>query len=274
MSAPALIVAHPGHELMVFGWMEDVRPRLSVLTDGSGRSGVSRVGSSERLVHAAGAEAGSVWGAVSDRAFYSAVLEGNIEVFTGLAGRLYDDLIRQRPPYVAGDAREGFNPIHDICRSTIDAVVARVRRGGGEIANYAFSLFSPHDRCPARDQSGTIVKRLEKEQLGRKVAAAHAYPELAAETEAAFSGTSRRILAAHPELAKVVDASMGGMNVESLATECLVPVDAVAAPWDAPPFYEIYGERLVADGTYPQAIRYREHVLPIEMALGDWKNEG
>ena len=34
-----LFVAHPGHELCVHGWLEIARPKVFVLTDGSGRSG-------------------------------------------------------------------------------------------------------------------------------------------------------------------------------------------------------------------------------------------
>lgn len=30
----ALVVAHPGHELRVYGWLEQARPRVFVLTDG------------------------------------------------------------------------------------------------------------------------------------------------------------------------------------------------------------------------------------------------
>jgi len=36
---------------------------------------------------------------------------------------------------------------------------------------------------------------------------------------------------------------------------------------EAPPFYEIYGEKLVAAGRYLRAIRYREHLWPLAEAL-------
>jgi hypothetical protein len=34
-----------------------------------------------------------------------------------------------------------------------------------------------------------------------------------------------------------------------------------------PPFYERYGELLVAAGTYKNAIRYREHFVPLAKAI-------
>lgn len=39
-----LMIAHPGHELLVHGWLEVAHPRVFVLTDGSGRCAQSRLG--------------------------------------------------------------------------------------------------------------------------------------------------------------------------------------------------------------------------------------
>jgi hypothetical protein len=39
---------------------------------------------------------------------------------------------------------------------------------------------------------------------------------------------------------------------------------------DEPAFYEAYGENQVRRGYYREAIRYREHVLPIVEALLDF----
>jgi hypothetical protein len=36
---------------------------------------------------------------------------------------------------------------------------------------------------------------------------------------------------------------------------------------DERPFYETHGEARVREGKYPEAIRYREHILPIAEAL-------
>jgi hypothetical protein len=46
----ALIIAHPGHEIRVHGWLERAKPVVYVLTDGSGRSGQSRLASTARLL--------------------------------------------------------------------------------------------------------------------------------------------------------------------------------------------------------------------------------
>jgi len=252
---------------MVLGWVGEMRPRVSILTDGAGRSGTSRIASSEKLLSAAGAERGSVWGPVSDPAFYEAILDGDISLFVGLATKLADWLIETRPPYVAGDAREGFNPTHDLCRLIIDAAVRRAEHAGVSVSNFAFTLFAPHENCPSELRSRAIWKSLDEAGLARKVAAAKAYPELAAEAEVALTGTSRKILAQHQDLAAIVDASLDGMGERSLGAECLMPAALLPPPPGDRPFYELYGERLVAAGTYQRAIRYRDHVLPIEHAL-------
>ncbi len=70
----ALIVGHPGHELRVHGWLEVARPLVFVLTDGSGRTGNSRVSSTKSIVNQAGATPGRLFGAITDEAAYEAIL--------------------------------------------------------------------------------------------------------------------------------------------------------------------------------------------------------
>ena len=55
-----LVVAHPGHELRVYGWMMQARPVVHVLTDGSGADGESRIGSTTALRPDVGATRGSI----------------------------------------------------------------------------------------------------------------------------------------------------------------------------------------------------------------------
>jgi hypothetical protein len=262
---PALIVAHPGHELVLFGWLEENRPIVSVLTDGSGRKGSSRLSSTLKILRETGAEPGELVG-LSDRQFYTAVLDGNLELFVGLAGRLGDMLSRRKPPYVAGDAREGFNPTHDICGMIIAAAVARAQRNGVAINNLKFFLFESHDRHAAAARRDGICHVLSEEQVRRKIAAAHAYPELADEVEWVFSGRTPKVLESYPQLASIFDAATEGLNERGFATECLLPAGTMS-PDGGRPFYEIYAEQLAADGVYDEAISYRRHVQPIERAL-------
>jgi hypothetical protein len=248
-SRVVLVVAHPGHELRVYGWLERERPEVFVLTDGSGSTGQSRVSSTAETLRRAGARPGSVFGRFSDRELYEVILEGKIEVLTGLARELADAFSERGVERVAADAIEGFNPCHDVCRLVTDTAVALARRRTGRaIDSYDFLLEGRPDACPVNGSSGVLRLELEDGALDRKLAAARAYPEMADEVERAF--------ARH---------GAGAFRIE-----CLRPADPEAdieALIAEPPYYERYGERQVAAGRYPGVLRFREHFLPLARAL-------
>jgi len=220
-----------------------------VLTDGSGSTGQSRVSSTVEVLRRAGTHPGSVFGRFSDSELYEVILDGRIEVLTGLARELADALIDRRVETVVADAIEGFNPSHDLCRLLTDAaVVLAGRRTGRVIASYDFLLEGRPDAIPANGSSGFLRLDLEDGALERKLAAARSYPEMAHEVERAF--------ARH---------GSGAFRIE-----CLRPADPeadVEALIEEPPYYESYGERQVAAGHYPRILRFREHFLPLARAL-------
>ena len=220
-----------------------------MLTDGSGSTGQSRLSSTVEVLRQAGARPGSVFGRFSDRDLYEVILEGRIEVLTGLARELADALIEQGAEIVAADALEGFNPSHDLCRLLADtAVTLACRRTGRAIVSYEFLLEGRPDALPVNSHSGVLRLELEDGALERKLAAARTYPEMAYEVERAF--------ASH---------GAGAFRVE-----CLRPKDPeadVEGLIEEPPYYESYGERQVAAGRYTRVLRFREHFLPLARAL-------
>lgn len=244
-SPTLLIVAHPGHELRVHGWMESERPEVLVLTDGSGSAGVSRLAATEEVLRRAKCRPGPVFGPFSDRELYAVLLEGRIEPLVALAREVAEVLVERRARRVAGDAIEGFNPSHDLCRVLIDAAVSIAsRRLGSTIANYDFLL----EGSPTHDGDGSIRLELGDEALERKLAASRAYSELAHEVD--------RALERHGE---------GAFRIE-----CLRPADPEAeleSLVEDPPYYERYGEGQVAAGRYQQVLRFREHFLPLARTL-------
>lgn len=108
----ALVIAHPGHELRVHGWLEAARPSVCVLTDGSGRTGRPRLDSTTKVLDAAGARRGAVYGPFSDGRLYAALLEHEHSPFIRLVEGLASTFVRERVRVVAGDAEEGYNPSH------------------------------------------------------------------------------------------------------------------------------------------------------------------
>lgn len=245
----ALVVGHPGHELRVWGWMRAVNPVVAVLTDGSGHEGRPRLQLSREICSRANATPGELFGLVTDAAIYQAVLQGDAGFFIGLADRLTAWLVRERIAIVVGDAIEGYNPTHDLCRILVNRAV-RLASGAHPVTTYAFDLTGP----PGPPMQGPSVSvTLTPDDLAVKIATCRAYgQDVGGTLVAEIDG----LLEQHGELL--------------FAHEYLIPVDAwrdAAAPAGYRPYYETYGERQVAAGHYRTVIRYDQHLRPLIHAL-------
>lgn len=245
----AMIIAHPGHELRVHHWVERARPATLVLTDGSGRTAKSRLDSTTKILQAAGARPGPVYGRFTDATIYGAMLAGRHEVFLTLLEEIAGWLVAEQIDYVAGDALEGYNSSHDVCRYLVGAACELAgRQRGRDIANFDFLLTGRPDACPAELQGRAICVRLDEATVARKLAAAEGYPELKHE----------------------VDLTLKQFGRAAFATEWLRPVanrEGLNLAAEAIPYYEIYGEKQKAAGHYEQVIHRREHLLPVLQAL-------
>jgi len=241
----ALVIGHPGHELRVFRWLELMRPTVFVVTDGSGRTGRSRLNSTTRILDRIGSRRGSWYGRLTDSQAYSAILKTDSALFIDLSRELARFLIDERVNYVAGDALEGYNPTHDVCRLVIEAAVAAANRSGGrEVASFDFPLTGTSD---INGGNHSIKLELDDDAFARKIAAARSYAELESE----------------------VDDAIVSNPAEAFRVECLRPVANREIDFgrDDKPYYEQNGVRQVAAGHYPEVIRYREHFLPLAEAL-------
>jgi AcrR family transcriptional regulator len=268
----ALVVAHPGHELCVYGWLEEARPRVFVLTDGSGRSGISRLKSTTKILSGAGASPGAVYGRFGDRELYAALLRGDFGLFERLVAELAEAFVWEEIEYVAGDAAEGYNPLHDTCRIVIDAAAELASRTSGrQIINRDFLLFRRHGAVSDEVHAGGIRLTLDNAQLARKLSVAREYSELKAEVDALLDQKALEALRAFPELsAHISDFVTSDMGGEAYRVESLRPAGEVTREYGAAneiPFYERYGEMLVAAGAYEHAIRRREHIAPLAKAV-------
>jgi hypothetical protein len=244
----AIVVGHPGHELKVLGWMSEHRPRIYVLTDGSGQSGVSRLHVTTSLVSELGAHRGEIFGAAADTRIYRAILDQDLPFFLHLLDTLAASFVRHSVDFVAGDASEGFNPTHDLCRELINAAVAMAEHAGKRaIPNYEFSLTEAEQSYPQSHDGSCMHFQLDNDLLRRKLQAARSYVELSDEVQAAIERYGEQYF----------------------ALECMKKVKApvTAHAHAAKPFYETWGERRKAEGKYPSVIRYREHILPIVAAI-------
>ncbi len=249
----ALVMAHPGHELRVHAWLARTRPRVFVLTDGSGHQGHGRLASTTKVLAQAGATCGPVFGRLSDRAAYQLILNRDVGAVTALAGELAAAFAQEQVGMVASDAVEGFNPVHDLCWVLTDAAARMAtRRSGQLVRHYDFALeAAPDSRAVGSCSDGLVRLVLDAAAWQRKLEAVQAYAELRYEVERSFAG--------HGE--------------DAFRVELLRPVDAnrtLAERVGVPPFYESFGERRVAAGVYDRVLRFREHFLPLADAVRDW----
>ena len=293
----ALVVAHPSHELLVHGWLQSSRPQVFVLTDGSGRSGSSRLSQTTRLLEEVGAQPGSIYGRLTDLEAYSTILKHDVSYFASLVEELSEEFVSERIDYVVGDAAEGYNTVHDICRIIIGAAVElAARRHGRLIRNFDFAVVGPPAHCPIELHDKAIWIHLDQKAFAAKVAAGRAYsPKLNDDIEAAIGGAPFQGVKrfAQPQMSGEVDPELsvvtegilrapalqaelhgvtGGFTLNDFRIECLRPVSnraGVVRPSAEPLFYELYGAKLVAAGRYSQAIRFGEHMLPLAEAI--WK---
>jgi hypothetical protein len=233
-----LVLAHPGHELRAYHILESVRPLVAVMTDGSGSTGTPRVDESRALIGRAGGRPAPMFGAMSDRDAYAALMAVDERPFLPLVTTIVDMLAQMRLRAVVIDAAEGYNPVHDVCHWIGRSAVAIARQFGAEIELFELDLVSH----PDGDGDG-IRLVLDDEAFARKLEAVARYGTLASEAEAAFAHYGR----------------------DAFRVEFLRRVSAHAPPPAASwiPFYEQVGEVRVREGRYGSVLRYEAHVKPV-----------
>jgi hypothetical protein len=239
-SPAALVVAHPGHELRLYHWLETARPLVFVITDGSG-SGRSRINSTREALRTSGCTAGSIMAAFTDQEIYRLMLNGNVDPVVAMTLDLAECLIEHDIRSVVADAFELYNPTHDLCSAV--ASLAAERAGlatNRRIARYEYAV------TEASSRDGVTLE-LDDAAVARKLAAAHRYETLNLEVESLI-------------------ARIGG---DAVRREVLRPI-ASAVDLSNPvskPFYETHGEKRVAAGQYSTVIRYGQHFRPFVQKL-------
>jgi hypothetical protein len=233
-----LLLAHPGHELLLYGWISRNKPVVHVLTDGAAHSSATRLESTAQFLRDVGARPGAIFGQLSDAEAYTMILERNTALLLSLVTELAAELERNEPAMLVCDAAEGYNPAHDLCRLIGGAAI---EMAGVSTAQFEYSVVH-HPDSP----SATVVVELTAAEHAAKMARARAQAASLADIEALVTR----------------------YGADAYRRETLSPVaDWEAIDGGAPPLYERYGEERVAAGQYQTVIRLREHMLPLRDAL-------
>jgi hypothetical protein len=225
--------------------MRFVHPVVAVITDGSGGGGQARLALTRGVCLEAGATIAPSFGVATDKDVYRAVLAGDTGFFVTLSDTLARTLVDAQIDAVAGDAIEGYNPTHDLCRMVIDRAV-RLANRERPVANYAFAVVGS---AKPRGCADEVVVRLDGPEVEAKLGVCRRYAEAAGGT-----------------LFAEVAAMLRDFDPDEFTYESLAPVVTRAAV-AGKPFYETYGEQQVEAGRYDVVIRYDRHVAPIERAL-------
>lgn len=242
-SKSALIIAHPGHELRVLGWLHSAPRVVHVLTDGSGRQGTPRLASTHRVLSDAQAVIGDIFGHVTDRQLYSHFLQGDVNALRQVTQSLADSLIDDAIEFIVADASgEGFLA-HDVFRMIVHCAV-RVAEDhlNRKIPVYDFLVDGSPQDCGTCSKAQTLWLHLGDQELQSKIDSAFAYPEVR----------------------PFVNEALERFGKEAFRTECLRPADQSLdlTRFDLATSYEQHGAQLVQTGEYSTVIRFDQHVLP------------
>ena len=248
----SLVVAHPGHELLAFGWLARLRPEVFVVTDGSGLDADARIGASAKFLEGelGSRSRGSVFGRWTDHELYDALFEGRFESFIELRDELADEWFLDGVQTVICDAYERRILMHDIVQLTVSAAVDAACERGAAIELVELPIYlGPLDDRPG-DSTPVASLTLPDDGLRRKISAARAYESKVLQEEVV-------------EFLRV-------RSEEGFRSEVLFRSIRRAANYleeEPQPAWEAYGEQLVQQGIYDRVIRLREHVVPLARVL-------
>lgn len=229
----ALVFAHPGHEVLVHRFLEEAKPLVFVLSEGVTVDEEPAIRTTSRIVRKAGGRIGGIFGRCTARGLQNALMMQEHERVFALVHELADHLITEEIDLVAGDAAEGFDPAHDLCRVLIDAAAAIAALTRPGLKNFELPLLGP------RSNRGAVRLRVEGEAWQRKYSQCRAYAEPVEEV---------RLL-------------IETQGIDALREEHL----RLAMPWAIRHRRDVlYSSD--SEGRIP-AIRFREHILPFVQAM-------
>ena len=248
MSRPFLILAHPGHELRILGWVQREKPHVALFTDGSGSSQKPRIQRSVDILESMGCTLSSIRGLYSDKELYERVKEADFTFFEKLCSALFQELSSLGSTEVVSDMREGYSPSHDLAQAVAQVVVNRAQeRSTQKFRHRTFPLTG----APGSSPDGKTA--LETLELSRN------------EFEFKLQ-TARR----YTELAQEVAVLEKNGSLEIFRSECFFQVDEdilCDQYLSEEPYYESYGRAQVEKGVYKDLLTYENHIRPILIAL-------
>ncbi len=285
----ALCIAHPGHELRLHGFLEQAKPFVFILTDGSHRTQQDMMMDSIRSIDRAvkqnvklsiaylqSAKSKKIFKLcdhsaapdeqhLKDTQIYSEILSLHTGIFHAFIKAISTNLIKYKITHVVADSSEGYNVCHEIVRIMTDIAIEQVKKKTGQtILSYDYAIEKPYNEGITED---CIHVQLDEMQLDRKMNAILKYPFALTDLKPNISmdNTVMLQLRQMKDGNKVIKEMMQEVNSDFLKNEYLRPY-IVTEPKDKP-IYETMGEKAVAAEKYPAVITYAEHLKPLKEKL-------
>lgn len=282
----ALCIAHPGHELRLHGFLEQAKPFVWILTDGSHRTGQDMMFDSVKIIDRATRNGRKMKVDdlkndalkkifkfsfpnnpeeqihLKDIQIYEQIIEQHTEFFISYIDFIASNLIKFNVDYLVADASEGTNVIHETNRMLANIAIDIVKqKTGKQILNYDFAIDKPYNEKLTPD---CIHIKLDEEAIDRKLKSLLQFSLALTDLKPNISLDYNLII----EMRKMPDGDdqvkqlLKEINIDFLKNEYLRPY-IFTEPAEKTP-YEINGERAVEAGKYYKAITYKEYLLPIK----------
>lgn len=236
---PALFIAHPGHELRVYGWIRRTRPACMILTTGS-RSGAdrSRLNASAEILAIAGADRSELFGDTLDRDLYAVVLAGDIAPFLRWKKTAVEILVKHRPQQLVVDGWQLYSVAHDLTH-VMGRLAAQeaADKLGFPIQVLQYDVVPAQLAGPVQKGAGAFCVELSSDELAEKRAAIGRYPDV-----------EREVL----ELREIEGEDHARTEPFFLPPS----LEQVIQPPGVQPKYEFFGEARKAAGIYGDVIRW------------------
>lgn len=280
----ALCIAHPGHELRLHGFLEQAKPFVWILTDGSIRTGQDMMMDSIKAISRAIKQGiktdpkDNSWNRVFCYTFpdnpeqfhinysqiYLEILQ-RTDFFISYIDFISNNLIKYKIDYLIADASEGTNVCHEMMRIMADLSIALVKKKTGKhIFNYDFSIDKPFNKEINED---CIFIQLDEEAIDRKLEAMIKFTLALTDLKPNISLDYNLII----ELSKMnngkeqIKQFLKELNPDFLKYEYLRPY-TFSEPTENN-LYETLGEKSVAAGKYTEVITYEKHLKPLKEKL-------
>lgn len=247
----ALIFAHPGHELLVAGLMQRLRPHILFLTCADSAGDMEREMLARRGLETLGLTEQTTFLSISEQDMHRWLLNGDVAPFLELRQRVLEWLEALQPSQIFGDAFELSNPTHDIGRAVLDSAW-RDCNDGFPSENFELPLV-----CRTAPEIWSL--RFQEFPSGAFETLQLTATEVESKQKLADWISSRRVEA---EMAR---------PFFNLDTEVYRPVPA-NRDYSLPPeglrfHYDDWGRIQVQRGKYAQPILFAEHFVPLVRQL-------